>query len=107
MQLVPVRNLSHGTKPHLARRGRLGRTDEVQRLHAAKLERPRLLHEAPHPLAQPRQQLRRRTGRIAQGLGRRHGGHLDLVLESVLDDLERGCHVEDGRAVLNRHHAPV
>ena len=34
----------------------------------------------------------------------RHLGHGDLVLESVLGDMERGRHGEDRHAMLDRHH---
>jgi len=47
------------------------------------------------------------VGRLGKILGPRHRGHVDLVIETGFDDLERGRHVENLLAVLNSYDTAV
>jgi len=60
---------------------------------------------APAASAASSQRLRAACDCIRQILGRRHLGHRDLMVEARLLRLERGGHIEDLLAVLNRNHA--
>src|SRR5580698_2637250 len=101
VQLLVIRQAADGAEPDLPRRRLPARTEIVDRLHRAELERTRLLDKTPHPLWQALDEIHGRHARIGQLLRRRHPRHLHLVLETLLLHLEGGGHVEYLLTVLN------
>ena len=96
-----------GADPHVEPRRHLLRVGEVDRGDVARIDGALLVD----PLevvrvARHRAQRLEALGDGGQALGRRHVGHLVLMLEAALGPVEGGLHVEDGLALLHRDDAP-
>ena len=92
-------------KPDVLEGLALDRIELVDRVDRARFDRAFPKEDVPPTLGDPIDDSLAKLDLVREPLGTGHVGHLDLVVESLLGDLETHRHVEDRASVLDRDDA--